>query len=293
MNTISLVEITTKDGLIHQGIFAESVKKSKTAVLWMHGLSGNFYGNVTFTNILIEMCESKGIGFASFNNRGHDSVSGIKKIDASQEKGYTRVVGGAGIERFEECAYDIDAGISFLSKKGFTKIILVGHSTGANKACYYAGTQNDPRVSGVVLASPVNDRLVPKNHVSWVTKSILSIIRAIGMGNSFITLAGPYPVTPNRALSLMTKRSAEDVFDYDDHERGLKVFGQITKPLFVLLGELDESLDRPAFVIKSVYDKKTNAKKYASIIFSDADHGFTGKEKEFSETIIRWVQSLR
>jgi len=293
MNTCTLVETTTKDNLIHQGVYAEPENKSTTALLWIHGLSSNFYSNTPFMNVMIEMCGSKGIGFALFNNRGHDTVSGIKKIDTTKEKGYTRVVGGAGIERFEECVYDIDAGISFLVHKGYKKIILVGHSTGANKACFYAGTQNDPRFSAVVLASAVCDHLVASFHISWVVTQFLKILQTIGFGNSFVMFAGPYPTTPNRLLSLLTPHSNEDVFDYDDVEHGLVTFGKITKPLLVVLGEQDESLDRPAFVIKAVYDKKTQAKQYASIIMKDADHGFKGKEKEFGKEILTFVESIK
>jgi pimeloyl-ACP methyl ester carboxylesterase len=292
MKPVELVEVVTKDSLIHQGIFAESAKKSTTAILWVHGLSSNFYSNLPKTNVMIALCDAWGIGFASFNNRGHDTVTGIKKIDATDKEKLIRVVGGAGNERFEECVYDIDAGISFLLQKGYRKIILVGSSTGANKVCFYAGTQHDPRVSGVVLASPVCDRLVPMRHVSWLVKIFLNILQAVGLGTTFIPCINPYPVTPNRALSLLT-HSSEDVFDYDDSEHGLRVFGNIIKPLLVVLGEQDESLDRPAFVIKTVFDKKSHAKRYTSVILKETDHGFEGKEKEFTETVLRWIQSIR
>jgi pimeloyl-ACP methyl ester carboxylesterase len=289
----TLVEITTKDNLIHQGIFAEPEKKSGPAFLFVHGLSSNFYSNTVRTNMMIEMCGAKGIGFASFNTRGHDTVTGIKKIDTKKESGQTRVTGGAGIERFEECVYDIDAGITFLKQKGFTKIILVGSSTGANKVCFYAGTQNDPRVTGVILVSAVCDHLIPSKDISRFGLIFARILRVLGRGNTFIPFAGSYPVTPNRVLSLMTPHSVEDVFDYDDSEHGLKIFGNVTKPLLIVLGEQDEYMDRPAFVIKAVYDKKSRAKNYAAVIIKGADHGFKGKEKEFGETVIRWVQSLR
>lgn len=292
MNSVSLVEITTKDNLIHQGLYAEPAKQTGTALLWVHGLSSNFYSNASRINTMIDVCRGNRIGFAVFNSRGHDVVTGIKKIDVKNGNKQTRIVGGAGNERFEESVYDIDAGVSFLKEKGFTKIILIGSSTGANKVCFYAGTQQDPRVSGVVLASPVSDHLNPDEKLSWFVRSFLKVLQALGLGDSFVPFVQPYPVTPNRALSLVTPHSSEDVFDYDDTEHGLKVFGNITKPLLILLGELDESLDRPAFVIKSVYDNKTHAKRYASVIIKDADHGFKGKEKEFSKEIIKFIEQI-
>jgi len=160
MKSFFLAQIATRDGILHQGIVFTPPRPSSAkatagkALLWIHGLTGRFYGDVTFMNLFAEACGTSRMAFASFNTRGHDMITGFHKTDAPNS--YRTV--GAGLEKFEECAYDIDAAVSFLVSQGFSEVVLVGHSTGANKACYYAATQKDPRVVGVVLSGPLSDR---------------------------------------------------------------------------------------------------------------------------------------
>jgi len=72
MRSFYIENITTQDGLIHQGIFYEPKKHSKVAFLYIHGLTGRFYGDMKIIEPLCELGEKKGFAVASFNNRGHD-----------------------------------------------------------------------------------------------------------------------------------------------------------------------------------------------------------------------------
>ena len=64
-----LVEITTKDKLIHQGIFFRPQKPVNKALLWVHGLTSTFYGNISLLNELAQQGEAHGFGFALSSNR--------------------------------------------------------------------------------------------------------------------------------------------------------------------------------------------------------------------------------
>src|SRR5258708_5889223 len=128
MKPFFLSEIVTKDKLVHQGLYAEPTNKGTKAILWVHGLSSTFYSNGVMLDAWTSFCDIHGMGFAAFNNRGHDLVTGLRKIDKRIAKGTTRINGGAGYENFEESVNDVDAGISFLWKQGYRNIIVVGHS---------------------------------------------------------------------------------------------------------------------------------------------------------------------
>ena len=292
MKQFYLAEIVTKDKLIHQGLFYKPKTVGKKAILWVHGLSSTFYGNTELFESFAEYCEKDGVGFAAFNNRGHDVITGIKKIDKIHVKGYSRSMGGAGTEVFEESIFDLDAGISFLIKQGFTKIYLVGHSTGANKACYYAGLKNDLRVSGIALISPLSDRLNPEGrpafYIEWFTK----LLTSLGLGSKILSGLSEYPGTSKRYLSLMTRGSAEDTFDYGDPEPHMTYFSCIKTPLLVVFGGIDELADRSIEQIKKVFDTKTKSKNYRSVIVSGGYHSFNGKEKELAQTIVEWIRML-
>ena len=294
MQTYVLTEITTKDKIIHQGIYRKPEKTSKKALLFVHGLTSTFYGNIHFYEYLIPELEKIGIGFAAFNNRGHDFIAGLRKVDNRKASGYSHAVMGSGFEIFTDSVYDIDAGISFLVSEGFSEIILVGSSTGANKVCYYAGFFDDKRVKGVVLVSPTSDRLVPTTDPKKRSME-LDIMRSLikqGKGDELITDHHYFPLTPKRYLSLFNPGSSEDVFDYGDENPKLTAFYKIKKPLLVVFGSRDESRDRPMSKIKKVFDTHTGSRNYKSLIIKGAMHNYAGNEEDLIYALLHWIHDL-
>lgn len=294
MTQFTLIEVMTKDKLIHQGILHRPKKPTKKAILWVHGLTGRFYGDPLLMNLFGELCDKHDVAFASINNRGHDIITNLKKVDAAHLGGFRRVVGGSGVEIFEECVLDIDAGISYLVGLGYTEVYLAGHSTGANKVCYYAATKSDARVAGVVLAGPMSDRLMQEKDKLNYEKNLLAAKAQVlaGRGDRIQQSESFFPVTSRRALSLLTPNSPEDVFTYGDTDKPLRVFAKITKPMLVIFSGADESADRPVEAIRAVFDKTTRSKHYVSRIIADATHSYTGKEKDFVTMVVKWAASL-
>ncbi|HLD25230.1 MAG TPA: alpha/beta fold hydrolase [Patescibacteria group bacterium] len=289
-----LVEIVTKDKLVHQGIFHRPERVGKRALLWVHGLTGRFYGDPKLMNMFAEMCDQYGMGFAAFNNRGHDMVSGLRRINPRKESGYDRETIGAAYENFEESVFDIDASIEFLLHQGFDQIILVGHSTGANKVCYYAATKNDLRISGVVLAGPMSDRLSQNTDKVNYEKNLLKARELVSAGRGDELLQGKhfFPITPKRIISLLASNTKEDVFNYADTKNILTTFSKIRKPLLMIFSGNDEVADRPVETIKKAFDAYTKSFDYTSIIVPDATHSFEGKETDFVEKVVSWASSL-
>lgn len=295
MIQFTLEEIITQDNLVHQGIFAQPAQRQgKKALLWVHGLTGKFYGDVPLMNMLADTSVASGLGFASFNNRGHDMITGLRRADKDEPAGYRHVTIGAGMETFEECVFDIDAAVTFLVRQGFTEIFLAGHSTGANKVCYYAAVKSDARVAGVVLAGPISDRLSQRCDKLQYQKNLFfaKTLIAAGKGDDIQLHRHFFPITPKRALSLFAPNTTEDVFNYGDTVHVLSVFAKITKPLMVILSGNDELADRPVTEIKQAFDTHTKSKRYVSRIIPDTTHGFEGKEKEFVSIIVKWAASL-
>lgn len=289
-----LSEITTKDGLIHQGIFFQPQKHGTKALLWIHGLTGRFYGDVAMMEQAALMCEQNGWGLASFNNRGHDMITGAHRVDPVNHSGYSYATIGAGHEEFEESVYDMEAGVNFLVQQGFSEVILVGMSTGANKACYYGATTKDIHVAGIVLGGPMSDRY-SSGYTSEIYKKYKAIMQKEieeGRGDELKVGYDFFPLTPNRWMSLYVEGSAEDVFNYADEKNALAQFSKITKPLLVMIGENDEHADRPIEDIKKLFDDHARSNNYRSIILPNTNHGFDKKEKEAVDAIIEWVNTI-
>ena len=295
MKPFYIADITTKDGLLHQGIFSAPEKHGKKAILWMHGLSAAFYNDIHLYEAVANASEKEGWGFALFNNRGHDLIAGVRKYDGTPPNGYSYLQVGAGREVFEDCVLDVDAGVDFLVKKGFTEVVVVGHSTGANKACYYAGTQKNPHVIGVVLLGPISDRLELSISAKKHQKDLLYMHKLIkeGVGDELLFGYHFFPITPNRYISLFEPGSAEDVFDYGDQKPKMTYFSKIKLPLFVVLAGNDEGADRPIEEIKRVFDAHATSKQYKSVIIPGAVHKFHEKEKEVANVIVKWATSVK
>lgn len=294
MAKFELVEIVTKDKLVHQGMFARPEKADKRAILWVHGLTGRFYGDVKLMNVLAEACGKNGMAFASFNTRGHDMVTSIRKVDSRKESGYSHETIGAAYEKFEDSVHDIDAGISFLENAGFTEIIIAGHSTGANKVCFYAAIVKDPRVVGVVLAGPMSDRHSARTDKVNYEKNLREAHARIAAGKGDTLEEGKhfFPITPKRFVSLLAPNTQEDVFTYGDSTNALSTFSRIQAPLLVVFSQNDEVADRPVRDIQKVFDAKARSLNYRSIMLPDTDHGYTGKEREFVATVVDWAAEL-
>src|SRR3989338_7210966 len=103
MIPVLLTSIKTRDGVTLDGIYMPPKRKSKTALIWVHGLTSSFYSSQKLISELSSRCQKLGIGYFKFNSRGHDIV-------ARGPKGLL----GTVFEKFEDCIFDIRAMISIL-----------------------------------------------------------------------------------------------------------------------------------------------------------------------------------
>ena len=292
MAEFSLVQTTTPQGFIHQGICLIP-SGAKRGLLFIHGLSGTFYGGINLLNILAEDCNKSHLAFASFNTRGHDSIASISKVDEQSPKGYSYVNGGAGYEDFTECIDDIAGSLKFLESKGVSEVILIGHSTGANKVSFFSAETDDDRVIGVVLLSGVSDKLGPEINKQQLKQDIemMKTLVNSNKGEGLVIGKTFFPLTPKRFLSLFTP-GPEDQFDYGEKKPKLPYFSKIKKPVFVVIGEKDEHLDRSTKSFLDVFSSKTTSDNYKERVIKGADHGFKGVEESVSRALVEWSVSL-
>lgn len=287
----TLEELTTPDGLIHQGLVARPSKPTTTAIVWIHGLSGTFYGSTQLLKTIANKAVEEGIVFASFNTRGHDGISGIKKsINVNEKEEFMYIDGGAGYEVFTDCIYDIQGVVDYVKKEGITSVFLAGHSTGANKVSYFVSEINEPMIKGVVLLSGVSDKLSPSINQQQLADDIIMMndLNNSGKGLSLVVGKTFFPLTPKRFLSLFTP-GPEDQFDYNEHSPTLPFFSNITKPVYVIIGDQDEYLDRPADQYLKVFRTLSKSCDYKESIIVGGNHGYKDKEQEVANGITEWI----
>lgn len=282
-------------------MFFKPKKSSKKALLYVHGLSGNFYGSCKILNAFAEKFDKFGFGLACFNTRGHDVVAGVKKINKKEKSGYERLTLGAAFEKFEDCIFDIEAGVKFLKSKGFTEIIIAGISTGANKTAYYFSKSQNKYAKAGILLSPLCDRSALKKDLGKKFNKKLEVLLkkaekmvALKQGNKIMPQdRNGFTFSANRILSLYTNESNEDAFPYDIPKAKFKTLSKIKKPMLAVFGSADKYLDRLIESIIEIFRENfQKTKKFDSAIIKNASHGYDEKEKELGKLIVDWIKKF-
>ena len=143
-----LVSTETADGLLLDGavIRPAGTDVKPLAVVWIHGFTGKFYEPF----ILHIGRELAGYGYTlvTGHNRGHHCGATMDRVDGEP------MLAGGWWERLDQSPHDVAAWIDVAANLGFRRVALLGHSLGAMKAPYYQAQRQDPRVAGMVVASP-------------------------------------------------------------------------------------------------------------------------------------------
>lgn len=281
------LRITTEDNLILSGNLYMPDAESKKAVLHIHGMGGNFYEN-SFLQFMANEFTSQGYSFLSINNRGAGIFFDFPVVGEKEE--YKRI--GNAYEKFEECIYDIKAGLDFLEKEGYEEIALQGHSLGSVKVAYYMAKTSDKRVSKLVLVSPSDmvGLTADKDHERRL--AMANKLIADGKGNELLPelLWGYYWLSANSYINLGVKGQEVDVFNTYDREAP-SVIENIQIPILAILGGTDDAailpIEEALQVIKS---KAKKASRFDTLIIGKAPHSYYGYEKELAESISEWLK---
>lgn len=289
MIPVLLTKIKTSDGITLDGIYVPPKRKGDTALIWLHGLSSRFSSGQTLIKVLSSACSKNSIGYFKFNNRGHDIVN----RDGS---GKTKFQGMA-FEKFERCILDIRATIGFARKLGYKKILLAGHSTGANKALYYLYKTRDKSIKGLLLLGPISD--IDFDLKKFGAKSItrrLALAKKLANKNPLQIMppSSPQPFgiwTTQRLISILSEGAPEDTFPYYNPNAKWKELNSVHVPIAVVFGSRDEYLTRVAKeLVRIFWQNARQTKSFSGIIIKGADHGFRGKEKELTREIIKFIK---
>jgi pimeloyl-ACP methyl ester carboxylesterase len=282
---LALARLRTRDDVHLDGVFAEPSRRSETALIWVHGLGSVFSSGQPLIHELSLRLTRAGIGYFKFNTRGHDVVAG---------RG--RTLAGAAFERFRDCVLDLRAVIAFARLRGYRRIVLAGHSTGANKVLYYAAETADRRVTGLILLGPISD-------IAGEAKRIgrRELGRRVARA-SRLAAREPRALVPSawgfwsarRYLSLYRPGGAEDVFPYDRPGARWTALRAIRVPLAVMVGGRDEFLDRsPEALIEAFAAQAARAKSFTGRIIPGALHGFQGREAAVARAVVDWIRDRR
>lgn len=283
------VRVFSKDGLELHGFFCPPKNaRRKIGVLHIHGLAGNFYEN-RFIDYVANQTNEKGYAFLTVNTRGHDYISDfIKKTDT----GIRYVQIGGAFEIFEECIHDISSWIDFLETRGYNKIILEGHSTGALKVIFYLNQTLDKRIGGLILLSPSDDIGLQKNALKGKYKESLNFANNVILEGKSEELMPArffeYPVSPKTYIDMFGPRTKRGIFSLHDPTSKFDALARINCPTLVVYGTVEEAIvDNKVELALSTF-QKTVIKCEAKAI-EGAPHNYLNHEKEVATLVTNWL----
>ena len=285
MRPAYVVQIVTPKKFILNGLWF-GPKKPKRAIIFVHGLTGSAFSMQRTVGALVDAKTA----VITFNNRGFEQITSIKRM-RGQKTEY--VTAGAAHERFTDCSDDIQGAVNTVRKAGVKNVYLAGHSTGCQKAYYWASKSKGGRsVKGIVLLGPLSDYAIAlaEDTKGSLKKSIAHARKLVKSGKPHELMpkdVGPWFVCDaQRFLSLYTPESVEDTFPYGQ-KKNPKLMNSVSVPTLVLLAGADEHGDRPAREIGRWFEKHLNNGRVA--IVPRVQHSFHGGEKVVAREIRRFV----
>ncbi len=268
-----IVYTTTKDSFEQTGALIRPDGPAKpTAVVWMHGFAGNFYEKA-----MIEIGRNlalAGYAFICGNNRGHD-------FGSMYYPGGVPTLRGGGWELLEESAHDIRAWIRYAEGLGFESVILVGHSLGSHKAVFYQAEHQDPRIVGLVTASPPLRAGAPDPAVLSIAKEMC----ARGGARDLLPW-GSFPIAAG-SLSAGTYVS----FKCENRPLFLESIGRVKCPILVFFGT-EESWIGTESDLEVVRKAASASPQVRTLMVEGADHSYGTRTKEVAGHMIDWMDSV-
>jgi pimeloyl-ACP methyl ester carboxylesterase len=285
--TEELVHVRSDDGFTHGGaIFAPPKESAKrAAVIWIHGSGVNFY-YPTYVGI----CRSfagRGYTCISVNTRMHDlgTIAGWQ--------GEKRIRGGGYWGLNSEQDRDIAAWIDLAKDRGFSEIVLAGHSAGSTAARAYLADKQDRRVVGMVYASgairPIRRELDP-DLLAQAKKLV-----ADGRGEDLLRFPNrPSPAFVSAAtyLDLAQVPPDKDFFGVEKSNPGV---ARIRCPILAFYGTKEPDIGTPADLelLKTCVKRlPSGPARVDTAVIENASHMYDGQEAQVAEVIAKWADSL-
>jgi pimeloyl-ACP methyl ester carboxylesterase len=291
---LELISFEAKDGLNLRGLFFLPKAKTKRAILYLHGLGGNFYSSSI--EQMAKVACSKNIAFLAIQQRGSHIADELEYTDGNS------LLAGSAFESFEESEYDIYGSLFFLKKKGFSQIVIVSKSTGCQKAIYFLYKNKRKviaKIKGLLLLSPVDDRNYDiENHKRSGKDFYSNIVLAKKLEKKDKNAIMPkellpedqWPISASRFLSVAEEKRVEGKLL--DYTRGLKEFKSIEVPIIAVFGSKDKFMINEKNIHKAAERLKENKYTRKVLILNGANHSLEKNGKFPSKFVIKLASEL-
>lgn len=281
-----LIRPKSIDGIQLPGILYTPDSPTNKIVIHIHGMSGNFYED-EFNDNLAKVYTNNGYAFLPFNNRGMNYITEMHKENEF-------IIKGSSYELFEECVLDIEGIVNWVKERGYTYIVLEGHSYGCNKAVYYYNQKRDENIRKIILLAPCDIPKEVENYTGNEYQNCINTAKTLienGKEKELIDFC----VFANGKISAKTFYTdllydcTCDFFRYREKEKKNSILNNIKIPVFIPFGDKDECvLTQP--IEDVIYYLQSNLQNCEVKVIKDADHSYTGKYDELEKVIDKYLK---
>lgn len=283
-----LVQTTTKDDLVLNGLFVEGAK-DKPVLLFIHGFESDFYTH-KFIHLIAERSREENYSFLSVQTRGTGRATEFKRETQSSS------IIGSCYELLEDAYKDIDAWINWLSNKGFEEVILLGHSLGTIKITRYLteGTYKD-KVDKLVLLAPFDKNGQEELVTGGKWREYVKLAQdKVSKGNGRELIPDYYEEVPMSYQTFSSWYQEDELgcmFDVYIKDYEFPVLNRIQIPLHIIVGTKDEYFHRtnPDHPEEAMEILLKNLQKGSGELIQDAKHSFRGFESELVEALFKFI----
>lgn len=281
-STEELVYTESEDGIELQGAAIRPVGRppQAVAVVWVHGSGARFYAQPHVT--IGRELAARGYPVVLGNTRGHHLGTHLYRR-GDLASGREQLLGGTLWERFEESPHDVAGWADFAMTLGVQGVVLIGHSRGARKVVYYQARRQDPRVLGVVLASP--GRVDPATQRDPALLAQAERLVADGRGQDLLPQSGPEPNLSAQTY-LSNARPEHDPYGADTPDPGI---ARVRCPLLLFYGTRDLG---GAPELEAIRRLAGGASRVDGQLIDGAIHSYLGSESAVATVIADWLESV-
>ena len=280
------LDVPAERGSVLNGVlFRNDDVKADTVMIAITGIHGNFYSNPFYYDFG-ETLNAAGIDFIYAQT--NDAFNRIETFNAKTNQ--PEIIGSFN-ERFSYTDEDIEAYLTLAQNEGYRKIILAGHSLGANKVIYYLSRHHDKeRVSHFLLLSPANIEWL-LNDVTEREKDIVREMCESGRGDDMLPfqLMGWVSCIAYTAYDWLFSGLLDNV--HVEADKDFSQVSRITHTGGLLIGTYDRfTYGDPAGFLTNINNHMPSAKDNRLIFIDGTGHTYQRKEKETAKRVLEFVR---
>jgi pimeloyl-ACP methyl ester carboxylesterase len=286
--TEEIVYTSSEDGFLLEGLHirpAEETTAPLPGIVWIHGNAGRFY-DYPYVRIGRALA---GAGFAVYcaNTRGHDISAFLwhaqdQRRPRPWESPQDMPIGaGSAWDALEEAPRDLAAWVDLArSTHAADHVVLVGHSSGAQRVVLYQAERKDPAVAGLVLASPDLVGFMPPGQQSVAEQMV-----ADGRGMEVLP-AQPFAPWYRQSAQNVVGRSKALSHMLDSSNDEPATISLVNCPMLAFYGTKERSAET---MLQKIQAAATGAPSLDSRLIEGADHIYSGQEEQVAQAIAGWI----